>query len=59
MCGEDAEVRKGGEMEAGKEKQITEKGVVDWRGHRVIDGPHTLHDVMRDVFEQKQKQTQL
>lgn len=45
MCGEDAEVRKGGAREAGKEKGIVEKGVAESKGHRVIDGPHTHHDV--------------
>lgn len=51
MCGEDAEVRKGGRreggrMEAGKETGSLEKGVAERKGHRVIDGPHThTHDV--------------
>ena len=38
-------MRKGGAREAGKEKEIVEKGVAERKGHRVIDGPHTLHDV--------------
>lgn len=51
MCGEDAEVRKGGAGEAGKEKGIVEKGVAERKGHRVIDGPHTRHDVRSEDVE--------
>lgn len=51
MCGGDAEVRKGGAREAGKEKGIVEKGVAERKGHRVIDGPHTHHDVRSEDVE--------
>ncbi len=34
-----------------------EKGVAERKGHRVIDGPHTLHDVRsEDVEGNKQLQ---
>lgn len=28
-----------------------EKGVAERKGHRVIDGPHTDHDVWNEVVE--------
>lgn len=38
-----------GAREAEKETGSVEKGVAERKGHRVIDGPHTHHDVRSEV----------